>query len=317
MLSVIIPVRNDARRLERCLASIAASPSPSTEVEVIVVDNGSTDESPEVARRAGARLLVLPGLKVGELRNEGARAARGGLLAFVDADHQVDPGWAPVALDVLAAPAVGMTGAPYVSPADRTWVQRLYDAFREHRDGRHPVEWLGSGNMFLRRELFDRLGGFDTTLEACEDVDLCRRVRGAGYEIVADAGIRSTHYGDPPTLKKLFLSELWRGRDNLRVSLRPPRTGRGMFTALVPVVDLIAIVALAGGLLTWPWGGGWVAAAALLIAAPPTALRAMRLYARIRDRQPGDLLRASVVAIVYDVARALALALQAGHHRGK
>jgi hypothetical protein len=196
-------------------------------------------------------------------------------------------------------------------------VQRLYDAFRDHLDGRHAVEWLGSGNMFLRRDLFERLGGFDTTLEACEDVDLCRRVRGSGYEIVADAGIRSTHYGDPPTLKKLFLSELWRGRDNLRVSLRPPRTARGLFTALVPVVDLIAIVAIVGGLVAWPWGGGWVAGAALLIGAPPTALRAMRLYARIRDRQSGDLLRASVVAIVYDVARALALALQAGHHRGK
>jgi glycosyltransferase involved in cell wall biosynthesis len=317
MLSVIIPVRNDARRLERCLASIAASPSPSSEVEVIVVDNGSTDDSPDAARRAGARVLVLPGLKVGELRNEGARAARGGILAFVDADHQVGPGWAAAALDALSEPTVGMAGAPYISPPEVTWVQRLYDAFREHRDGRHDVEWLGSGNMFLRRDLFDRLSGFDTTLEACEDVDLCRRVRGAGYRIVADSGITSTHYGDPPTLKKLFASELWRGRDNLRVSLRPPRTGRSLFTALVPVVDLIGITAIAAGLVAWPWGGGWVAGAALLICAPPTALRAMRLHARIRERHAGDFMRASVMAIVYDVARALALALQAGHHRGK
>jgi glycosyltransferase involved in cell wall biosynthesis len=314
-LSIVIPVKNDARRLARCLASIAASPAPSTRVEVVVCDNGSSDESPEVARQAGAHVLVLPGLKVGQLRNEGARQATGDLIAFVDADHAVGPGWTAAALDVLKAPEVGMTGAEYLPAPGPTWVQRLYDAFREHRAGRFETEWLGSGNMILRRALFDRLGGFDTTLEACEDVDLCRRVRGSDYKIVADAGIESTHYGDPPTLKKLFLSELWRGRDNLRVSLRPPRTARSLFTALVPVVDLIGILVIAAGLVAWPWGGGWAAAAALVICTPPTALRAVRLYAGIRDRRVGDAGRAITIAIVYDLARALALALQAGHHR--
>ena len=59
----IIPVRNDARRLERCLASILVNDYPRELVQVVVADNGSSDESVEVARRIGADVLVLPGLR--------------------------------------------------------------------------------------------------------------------------------------------------------------------------------------------------------------------------------------------------------------
>src|SRR3989442_1090128 len=91
-VSFIIPVLDDARRLRRCLESIARSLYPTDLVQVIVVDNGSRDDSPKVARRAGALVLSAAG-RVAELRNIGARNAVGDLLAFVDADHEIDPGW--------------------------------------------------------------------------------------------------------------------------------------------------------------------------------------------------------------------------------
>ena len=79
-LSFIVPVRDDAARLRRCLRSIAGDPSP-VPFELIVADNGSTDDSPEVATTAGARVLSLPGQPVAELRNRAAAAATGDLLA--------------------------------------------------------------------------------------------------------------------------------------------------------------------------------------------------------------------------------------------
>ena len=120
MVTFIIPVRNDAQRLQRCLASVAANPGV---CEVIVVDNGSTDASPMVARAAGARVLSAPGKTVAELRNEAAAIARGELLAFVDADHEIAASWVAAALDVMQPAEVGGAGALYVAPRDGNWVQ--------------------------------------------------------------------------------------------------------------------------------------------------------------------------------------------------
>src|SRR5215217_5553243 len=98
-VSFVVPVRDDALRLRRCLASIARNQYP--DLEVVVADNGSRDGSAGVAREAGARVLALPGLKVAELRNRAAGAAQGEVLAFIDADHEIDPAWAAHAVDVL------------------------------------------------------------------------------------------------------------------------------------------------------------------------------------------------------------------------
>ena len=84
-----------------------------------------------------------------------------------------------------------------------------------------------SGNLAVKRTAFQAIGGFDAALEACEDVDFCQRLRRAGWRLVGDERLESVHLGDPPTLAALFRAERWRGRDNLRVSLRGPLDARG------------------------------------------------------------------------------------------
>src|SRR6478735_2016835 len=101
-------------------------------------------------------------------------------------------------------------GAPYRSPAHATWVQLMYDAMREHPSEPATTRWLGSGNLVVRRAAFDAVGGFDSQLEACEDVDLCRKLRLRGGTLVSTPGMTSVHLGDPPTLGALFRGELWR-----------------------------------------------------------------------------------------------------------
>jgi glycosyltransferase involved in cell wall biosynthesis len=183
-ISVIVPVRNDGRRLARCLRSIRSGEPPG--VEVIVADNGSTDDSVQVARSAGARVLELPGRRVSELRNEAAAVASAPILAFVDADHEPGEQWIEAALQIMADTGITAAGALYESPSSGTWVQHLYGALRGRTRGRGPARWLGSGNLVVRARAFQDLGGFDTRLEACEDVDFCQRLRRAGGAIVAD-----------------------------------------------------------------------------------------------------------------------------------
>ena len=317
-LSIVIPVRNDAVRLGRCLASIAANGGPAGDVEVIVLDNGSSDGSDGVARSAGARVLHRPDGSVAAIRNAGAAEARGGLFAFIDADHEIDRHWIARALEVFQDPAVGAAGAPYDSPPDANWVQRVYDGLRQRASSvQSDVDWLPSGNLVVTRAAFAAIGGFDTTLTTCEDVDFCRRLRAAGYRIISDRRLRSVHLGDPASLRAVFAGELWRGRDNLKASLRPPIRFRELPSIVIPVLDLVFLSLFLGlGLLAVVTGSakGLVLAAAALAAFIALALvRTFVIVGRLSHAGPLAAAQTFALAIVYDAARALAIVAHPGH----
>lgn len=314
ILSIVVPARNAASDLERCLRAINRSAAAvSAAVEVLVADNGSVDDTPGVARRQDARVLEVPGLAVAAVRNRAARAIRAPLVAFVDADQEVSAGWVEAAVAGLAEPDVDAVGAEYRSPPSPTWVQRTYDALRRRPATRSDAAWLPSGNLVVRRAAFLDVGGFDETLETCEDVDLCRRLLATGHRVVAEPGLVSIHHGDPRTLGALFRGELWRGRDNLRVTLRSPRTVRSILSAAQPVVTLaaaalavIAVVALPGlRMAALAAFGGFLVAASMP--------RALQMWIRTRPRRLRALAECAAVAFTFDVARALALVTRADH----
>jgi glycosyltransferase involved in cell wall biosynthesis len=312
-VSFVIPVRNDAQRLSGCLDSIADSDYPAGLVETIVVDNCSTDGSDDVARGAGAVVMALRTGAVASLRNEGAARATGDILAFVDADHRIDPGWLRALARSMQSSRVAAAGAPYTAPPHGTWVQRLYDGLREHHQERRQIEWLGSGNLAVRRTVFEALGGFDAALATCEDVDLCERLRAAGHAIISDPGMRSVHLGDPATLKGLFFGELWRGRDNLRASFRGPRDFRHLRSALAPVLFLGAVAIATFGTF---WGhqyGLAAAACGIVTLIGISSVRATYLLRRTSPVTMISVVQALVVALTYDLARSLALVVRVSH----
>lgn len=313
-LTLIVPVRDDAVRLSACLSSLRRQRGGES-VAVIVADNGSRDHSVEVAQGHGATCLLLPGRSVAQLRNLAVAAATTPLVAMVDADHILWDGWLDACLDLMGDETVTAGGAPCFAPAPGTWVQRAYDRFRLRSVDRADVEWLGSGNLVIRRAAFADLGGFDESLETCEDVDLCNRLRQRGARLVAEPGMRNTHIGDPATLRQLFLGELWRGRDNLRVTLRGPWTLRALPSLLIPVFLALAVltsaVGLVGGLLQ-P-GLLWLALtgpAALLMS---SFVRVVRMAANGARPLLVHVPAWGLVAGVYELARALALVTRASH----
>ena len=315
--SFIVPVRNDAARLQICLRSIAATIAAGGHHEIIVIDNGSEDGSRDVARRFGARVITIAGdVRVSELRNAGARAATGDVFAFVDADNEIVSGWVLAAIESLRQPAVGAVGALYLAPLDGTWVQRAYGYLRGQARGQHPTDWLGSGNLAVWRDAFEAIGGFDTSLDACEDVDFCQRLRGSGRVLISDARMKSVHHGDPETLSDLFFAERWRGRDNIRVSLRGPLSVTALPSALMPIVDVLMLALTAAGLFvalaTMRHGMTMVGAAGSVIAAS-AAVRVLRIVAHDRGVRGLAILQLWMVVFVYNIGRALALVTPAPH----
>ncbi len=316
MVSFIVPVRNDAKRLECCLRSIQANGFSGTRIEIIVIDNNSSDGSADVARKLGAQVVTSNSASVAELRNIGAAHSAGELLAFVDADHEISAAWVRAAAETLRAPDVAAAGALCHAPLDGTWVQRAYGLLRGVPRGTRDVEWLGSGNLVVRKAVFQAVGGFDTALTTCEDVDLCNRIRADGFRIVSNAGMKNIHYGDPATLWDVFKGELWRGRDNLRVSFRGPLTLRGLPSVLTPIVDVAMIVTMILGMSLAVAGtevGLLIAAGSAGVVIAAAAGRALLLLPAEHRLHPVRVLQACVVGCVYDLGRALALVMRTPH----
>lgn len=189
-VSVVIPVRNGAQTLGEQLEALATQRFD-LPFEVLVCDNGSTDATVAVARSFAGRI---PGLAVvdasgrpgaAHARNAGARAARGAVLAFCDADDVVCPDW--LASMVAAAATGGVVAGVHeeVSLNDdlsRAWVPAAdTDPMRRHL-GFLPC--ASSSNMAIRRSLHDSLGGWDESFARGEDVDLCWRAILGGADLV-------------------------------------------------------------------------------------------------------------------------------------
>jgi glycosyltransferase involved in cell wall biosynthesis len=165
--SVIVPVRNAAGTLERCLDAILAQEPPAGGYEVIVIDNNSTDRSAALAQRyAAARCLAEPRQSAYAARNCGVRAAAGRLLAFTDPDCVPRRDWLLRLTEAMADPgAMVVTGRD--RPTGRTLAVRLlgeYDHVKEAcvMEGDDPSAYYAhTNNLITRREVFDRVGPFD------------------------------------------------------------------------------------------------------------------------------------------------------------
>jgi len=179
-VSVVIPAYNEERYLERCLAAQARQTYPADRFEVVVVDNGSTDATAEIAHRFGVRVVSEPRKGVARARQAGFGAARGEIIASTDADTVVPSFWvARIVAHFQADPALGGVYGPIYWPDapligqlgmryPTTWV--LWASNRIRRS-----LWWGS-NFAVRREIFCRTGGFPVDWASGEDTDLSLRV---------------------------------------------------------------------------------------------------------------------------------------------
>jgi glycosyltransferase involved in cell wall biosynthesis len=286
LVSIIIPARNEAADIGRLLASIEALDHPKDRLEVIVVDHDSTDGTRAIAEAAGARVLAKLGGTIAAVRNHGAAAARGEVLAFVDADCTVDRRWLRAALRQLQVPDVGAVGSYHVVPMDPpTWVRKVLSRQVQARPRLDAAYWLPSGNMLVRNSVFRECGGFDERLNTCEDVDLSYRI-GVKYRIIADPQIRCWHHGEPRTLRELFRKESWRGRDNLAGVTRHGLRLSELPSLVLPLYSVAALAVLLLATLIWPVLGQsgqralWWSAVAF---AAPVSLLSLLMSARSGD----------------------------------
>lgn len=218
LVSFVIPVLNGEKDIARCLLSVQSLQFPRQEYEVLIMDNGSTDQTHQILHELNFNFQVVPKIRVGALRNRGAAMAQGDYLAFVDADVELTPCWIQEGLAAFADPRVVASGCFPGVPEDATWVQKAWDI---HQRGGQPesslwtVAWLPSMNLIVRRDVFSAIEGFNEQLETAEDVDLCYRLGQQGT-ILCNPEMKATHWGEAKDLRTLWRKEVWRGKGNLQ-----------------------------------------------------------------------------------------------------
>lgn len=239
--SIIIPAKNEEINIQNCLQSIAAVDYPADKFEILLVDNGSSDRTVEVAESFGVTAYVKPELTISGLRNFAAKQAQGKILAFLDADCTVFPNWLHTASTWIDQTDVCCFGNPPGIPKDATWVQKSWYLIRGKDNTIADVEWLESMNMFVRKDIFDVVNGFDESLHTCEDYDLSLRLREHG-RIMSDYRIRAVHHGEAATIGHFYRKESWRGTSNLKGFFQHGFHWQELPSLLMPLVYCLCVV---------------------------------------------------------------------------
>jgi glycosyltransferase involved in cell wall biosynthesis len=185
-VSVVVALHNAARTLDECLMSL--SKLNYQNYEVIVVNDGSTDESADIIERYPFRTITTTNQGISASRNQGMKAATGEIVAYIDSDAMADPDWLGFLVATFQESDFAGVGGPNLVPKTDEWIAKcvyrspggptqvmMDDTIAEHIPG---------CNMAFRKSALEDIGGFDPIFKtAADDVDICWRLLERKYTI--------------------------------------------------------------------------------------------------------------------------------------
>jgi cellulose synthase/poly-beta-1,6-N-acetylglucosamine synthase-like glycosyltransferase len=196
-ISVVVPAFQAAATIEQCVLALLAQTLPREEYEVIVVDDGSSDDTATRAEKSGARVLRLArNMGPAASRNAGVAIARGELVVFTDADCEPTRQFLAALTDHLRDPDIGGAKGVYLSKQRALvarFVQYEYESRYRHTARQSTLDFVDTYACCFRRADLDQVGGFDSRLRMCEDQELSFRLAEAGVRIRFAPDARTYH----------------------------------------------------------------------------------------------------------------------------
>ena len=243
-MSLVICCHNGAKRLPKTLSHLAAQDPPGTPWEVLLIDNGSSDGSADVAQAcwqdgpAPLRIIDEPRVGVRHARERGLAEAKYPLVGFVDDDNWLDPGWIRAANEVMTSDAhlgaVGSIRTPACEVLPPAWFADVHSLYailtdRELERMDKPVEYLPTAGLCVRKVAWGNLlkngfrhqldGSTGRQLQGGEDVELTRALLLSGWTLRTDARLRLRHFIPSHRLQWMYIRGLQRNYSSSDVVL--------------------------------------------------------------------------------------------------
>jgi len=319
-ISVIIPAYNAAHTIDQCLTALEHQTIPREHYEIIVVDDGSTDETRDrVCARPGVRLLTQAHAGPAAARNLGVAHARGPIVLFTDADCVPAENWIAHLTAPFHAPAIAGAKGAYLTDQRALvarFVQLEYEDKYDRMARERQIDFIDTYAAAYRRDIFLANGGFDTAFPTAsvEDQEFSFRLARQGQRLVFVPEARVRHLGHADTLgaywRKKFKIGYWKV---LVHRLHPDKLVRDSHTPQILKAQIILVglagLFLVGGLLWLPSflvGGAMVLL--FLLSTLPFAIKAWTKDPAVALLSPG-LLFVRALALGIGFACGLAMAL--------
>jgi len=190
MISFVVPAFNEEASIARTLAALQeAATSLAEPFEILVVDDASSDRTAGIAEHCGARVIAVSHRHIAATRNAGARAARGELLLFVDADTLVNSAVVRAAVAAMRAGAVGGGALVSFDEPIPAWARRVLVLLRFTM---RTLRWAAGCFLFCTRAGFDAVGGFDQRFYGAEEIVMSRALKRVGRFVVLRESVVSS-----------------------------------------------------------------------------------------------------------------------------
>lgn len=242
--SVIIPAFNEEQHIADTLQALMLN---NGNLEIIVVDNGSTDRTAVIAIQQGVDVISFPSGTIAAVRNRGVKASSSEVLIFIDADIRVSDDWhkkLQAVIQKLQQFPLMVTGSRVQSTEKDNWLHRYW--FSELTN--YSAPYINSGHLITTRQLFDKVEGFSENLETAEDYDFCQKAGAAGAIIYNDNELVVMHDGYPETLADFVRRERWHGCQDVTSWQQFSGSKIAWFASLNLILLLVAIVATFAGI---------------------------------------------------------------------
>lgn len=213
-VSIILPAFNEQTYIGEALSAVLQLDYPRDCFEVIVVDNGSIDDTVSIAKQYADQVHVVPNVRVGAVRNFGVAQAKGEIIAFLDADCLPPTDWLTASLaymDQQNCDAVGGIGLVRKQPS---WVESNWILNQTIVD--KPSKILAGAAIVMKKDAFLAVGGFNEQINAGEDTALANELVARGYVVHLAKCCAVIHLGYPQDLGTFIQRQLWQASSYLK-----------------------------------------------------------------------------------------------------
>ncbi len=286
MISVVVPAYNAAGSLGACLRALNQQTIPRNQYQVIVVDDGSTDDTATLAKANGAVVVSQPNQGPAVARNRGVQEAQGELVLFTDSDCEPMPDWIQQLCAPFASPEVAGAKGAYRTRQHELmarFVQLEYEDKYDRLAQQPRIDFVDTYSAAYRREVFVENGGFEPAFSTAsvEDQELSFRLSQKGYQLVFAPAAQVYHQHDCSVgeyVRRKFGIGYWKA---LLVRWHPEKVVRDSHTPQTLKLQIVLLGLLGMALAAWPiWkAAGWGVlglAAAFMLSTVPFLLKVLR-----------------------------------------